>query len=195
MKEYRIKRVTGSFNWDEIPELAVDQILWEPDWGIRAFGRICYDEDNLYLRLRAVEENIRAEYLSPMSPVCTDSCLEFFFLPEDRYFNIEINPNGCMFVGLGHDRSDTAPLPRDDYTELLDIQTKRTEDGWEVSYRIPLSFIQLYQPGYTFTGTLKANVYKCGDLTVHKHFLSWNPVLSEKPDFHRPQDFGTMIFE
>ena len=127
MKEYRIKRVTGSFNWDEIPELAVDQILWEPDWGIRAFGRICYDEDNLYLRLRAVEENIRAEYLSPMSPVCTDSCLEFFFLPEDRYFNIEINPNGCMFVGLGHDRSDTAPLPRDDYTELLDIQTKRTD--------------------------------------------------------------------
>ena len=195
MREYRIARIRDEINWSDIPELPVDNILWEPVWNVRAFGQLCYDEDNLYLHLRAVEEHIRAEYTEPLSPVCTDSCLEFFFMPQDRYFNIEINPNGCMFVGLGHDRSDTAPLSRGDYAELLDIKTKRTEDGWEIFYRIPLSFIQQYCPGYRFAGTLRANVYKCGDLTVHRHYLSWNPVLSKKPDFHRPQDFGSMIFE
>ena len=37
-------------------------------------------------------------------------------------------------------------------------------------------------------------VHKCGDLTNHKHYLSWNMVQSEKPDFHRPEDFGRMMF-
>ena len=39
------------------------------------------------------------------------------------------------------------------------------------------------------------NAYKCGDLTVHRHYLAWSPVRSKKPDFHRTEDFGRMTFE
>ncbi|MBR5570284.1 MAG: hypothetical protein IKW10_05250 [Oscillospiraceae bacterium] len=39
---------------------------------------------------------------------------------------------------------------------------------------------------------IRANCYKCGDLTPKPHYLSWNPVTSPNPDFHRPQDFGLM---
>ena len=196
MNSYRITRVEGAFDWEKIPVLTLDHILWLPDQGVEACGQFCYDEDSLYVHLQAVESDIRAENTEPLSPVCQDSCLEFFFRPEgeERYFNFEINPNGCLYIGFGHDRSDSTALWREDMKELFSIRADRTEDGWEVYYQIPVSFLRLFYPGYSFSGTLMANVYKCGDLTNHKHYLSWNMVQSEKPDFHRPEDFGRMVF-
>ena len=169
---------------------------WEPDCGVRSFGQLCYDDSNRYVHLRAVEKDIRAEYTAPLSPVYQDSCLEFFFMPEggDRYFNFEMNPNGCLYIELGHNRSDRFIQYRDDISDRFDIKTAKTDDGWEVFYRIPLDFIRLFYPDFEFIGSLRANIYKCGDMTTAKHYLSWNPVTSQKPDFHRPQDFGEMIF-
>ena len=40
---------------------------------------------------------------------------------------------------------------------------------------------------------LRATFYKCGDKTAHPHFLSWNPVGTPAPDFHRPDFFGELI--
>ena len=197
IEAYRIRAVAGEPDWTSVPVLETRYMLWMPVVGINAWGQFCHDAENLYVRLRAKERKIRAEYTAPLSPVCRDSCLEFFFMPEgeDRYFNFEINPNGCLYIGFGHGRADSTVLYRKDMHELFGIRTARTPDGWEVSYRIPLSFLRLFQPGFSFTGVLRANVYKCGDLTEHEHYLSWNEVTSETPDFHRPQDFGRMIFE
>ena len=104
------------------------------------------------------------------------------------------NPNGCLLAGFGRGRADRIFLHREDLRELFGIRTARTPDGWEVFYRIPLSFLRLFWPGFAFAGALRANVYKCGDLTAREHYLSWNPVNSRTPDFHRPQDFGRMVF-
>ena len=41
----------------------------------------------------------------------------------------------------------------------------------------------------------RANFYKCGDQTSKRHYLSWNPVSTAKPDYHRPEHFGSLIFE
>ena len=194
---YRIRSAAGEPDWADVPELEAGRILWKPDCGIRAFGQFCYDAQFLFVHLRAVEENIRAEYTAPLSPVFRDSCLEFFFMPEneDRYFNFEINPNGCLHVGFGRGRGDRTVLYRRDMDTLFAIRPLKTPDGWEVFYLIPLSFLRLFWPDFTFTGNLRANVYKCGDLTRQEHYLAWNPVASETPDFHRPQDFGLMTFE
>ena len=196
-KSYTIRSVAGKPDWESIPELEADRILWKPDCGIRAFGRICHDAQYLFVCLRAAEKQIRAEYTAPLSPVHEDSCLEFFFMPEGekRYFNFEINPNGGLHVGFGHGREDSTVLFRKDMARFFEIRTGKTPDGWEAYYRIPLSFLRLFWPGFSFTGTLLANVYKCGDKTAHEHYLSWNPVSSGTPDFHRPEDFGAMRFE
>ena len=197
IRSYLIRSVAGAPDWNAVPLLEVDQVLWKPDCGIRASGQFCHDSRNLYIRLRASEKHIRAEYSAPLSPVCQDSCLEFFFMPEgeDRYFNFEINPNACLYIGFGHGRGDSTALYRKDMQQLFEIRAERTADGWETFYRIPLPFLRLFWPDFTFTGILRANVYKCGDLTENEHYLSWNPVSSETPDFHRPQDFGIMRFE
>ena len=195
MEEYTIIHIHKQPDWDSVPKLMINNILWEPDCGIRASGQFCYNEENLFVHLQAVEAEIRAEYTAPLSPVHKDSCLEFFFMPGDRYFNFEINPNGCLHIGFGQERHERTVLFKEDYETFFDIRPGRTDDGWEVFYRIPLSFIRLFYPDYQFSGELMANVYKCGDETNRAHYLAWNPIFSEKPDFHRPQDFGKLIFE
>ena len=196
VKTYLIRSAGSGPDRDAVPELEADRILWLPDCGVRAFGRFCYDPANLYVRLWAVEKNIRAEYTAPLSPVHLDSCLEFFFMREgdSRYFNFEINPNGCLHIGYGsgrQNRSVVSPSGADPFS----IRTERTPDGWAASWQIPLSFLRLFRPDFAFAEKLRANVYKCGDLTEQEHYLSWNPVISAEPDFHRPQDFGIMTFE
>ena len=195
-RKYLILSVTGEPDWSILPKLRVDQVLWKPDFGIRAFGQFCHDSECLFVHLHAVEAAVRAEYTAPLSPVCQDSCLEFFFMPEkeDRYFNFEINPNGCLWIGFGAGREGRSVLSPAD-PGAFGIRTDRTPEGWEAAYRIPLSFLRLFLPDFAFAGTLRANVYKCGDLTEQEHYLSWNPVTSGTPDFHRPRDFGVMVFE
>ena len=123
--------------------------------------------------------------------------MEFFFAPEgdDRYLNVELNPNGCSFIGIGTGRGDRVRITLEQEAEVLQTQTARTPDGWELTYRLPLTFLRVLYPALSLTpGTvLRANCYKCGDLTPEPHYLSWNPVTSAKPDFHRPCDFGRMV--
>ena len=195
-KEYSIERVTGEIDWSKIEAFSIDQVLWTEDFGIRAEGQICYDEENLNIHLRAVEDDIRAVYTEPLSPVYEDSCLEFFFktVSSDNYFNFEINPNGCLAIEIGPEKSDRVSLVKQDGNEYFDIHTDRTEDGWEVFYRIPKSFIKTFFPDFSFSGEILANAYKCGNNTINKHYLAWNPIHSDSPNFHRPEDFGRMYF-
>jgi len=193
--EYSIVRKRE--DWQEIPVASIGHSLWTENPGITAEGQLCYDEERLYVHMKAVEKEIRAVYTAPLSPVFLDSCLEFFFRLEGsgNYFNFEINPNGCLCVQYGPDRRDRINIVRNDEREYFDIRTGRTSEGWEVFYSIPLGFIRLFHPGYAFTGGLSANLYKCGDQTPHRHFLAWKPVQTPKPDFHRPEFFGRMRFE
>ena len=193
---YRISKIRGETDWNTIPQLCADRVLWLPDAGIRAFGQLCLDDEQLYIHLRAEENAIRAEHTKPMSPVCEDSCLEFFFMmPEDEcYFNFEINPNGCLRAEIGRDRTDRIMLVAPFAESLFDIHTGMTSDGWEVFYQIPLSFLRIFRPEFKFSGSIRANVYKCGDLTVKPHYLAWSPIHSEQPDFHQPAFFGVMHF-
>ena len=71
----------------------------------------------------------------------------------------------------------------------------RTTDGWTAEYRIPLSFLRILYPEFSLRSgvSFRANCYKCGDKTVHPHFLAWNAVETAAPDFHRPEFFGKMI--
>ena len=126
--------------------------------------------------------------------------MEFFFSPcpaDGRYLNFEVNPNGCLHLGFGHGRHDSMRLLLKKADERFGIKTARTADGWELTYRIPLEFLRCFYPELELKSglTMTANCYKCGDCTVNPHFLAWNPPASETPDFHRPQDFGKLIFE
>ena len=199
MKTYTMQRCAGRPDWDNIPALAIDTLLWTDVCDVRAWAQVAYGDDALHIRLRAQETDIRCCEQGPLGMPCLDSCLEFFFSPAEgdlRYFNIEFNPGGCVYCGFGAGRGQSVRLMSDGVLAQFCPETERTEDGWAVAYRVPYSFIRLFFPDFRAEPgrAIRANCYKCGDKTVHPHYLSWNPVASQTPEFHRPQDFGAMVF-
>jgi len=42
--------------------------------------------------------------------------------------------------------------------------------------------------------TFRANFYKCGDMLTVPHYVTWNPVGTENPDYHQPKYFGLLKF-
>ena len=197
MYVYSITKTSGDIDWTTIPVMPIDKVLWTKDFGIRAQGQLCYDDDYLYIHQSASEQNIRAVNTEPLSPVYEDSCLEFFFMLDGSsdYFNFEINPNGCLCVQFGPEKTDRINIVRDDAAEYFDIRSGRTPDGWEVYYRIPLEFIRFFNADYRFKGNMSANMYKCGNKTKNKHYLSWTDIDLDEPNFHCPEFFGRVIFE
>ena len=200
MRQYTIKKVSGQIDWNVIPSLDVDNYLWCEELDIKMKSQICYDENGLHVHLRAWEKDIRAELTEPMSMVCEDSCMEFFFSPVEgdlRYFNLEINPNAQMYIGFGLNGKNLIRLALPDEDAMLQKKCNYTEDGWEAFYTFPLSVIRLFFPGYKLQSgmRIRANSYKCGDYTVKPHFIAWNPVEVEVPSFHEPEHYGLMILE
>lgn len=197
MKHYTIVPVQGEICWENVPWLYAENHQWEPVTDIRMGAQICYSETGLHLHLRTWEKDIRAELTGLLDPVCDDSCMEFFFSPvaeDPRYFNIEMNPNCCMYLGFGTGKHDLLRLTAERNNPIRDKRANRLEDGWELFYTVPLTFVQQFFPGYTLEPgrKLRANVYKCGDLTKHVHYITWNAIESVEPEFHLRGCFGEM---
>lgn len=198
MNHYTITPVQGKPDWNAIPWLYMENQQWMPETDIRAGAQICYSESGLHVHMRAWEEHIRAEHTELLSMVCEDSCMELFFSPEaddPRYFNVEMNPNGCMYLGFATNRFDLIRLIGQGTDPLQDKQVNMLSDGWELFYTFPLSLLRQFFPGYTLEPgkKLRANCYKCGELTDPVHFITWNKIDSAEPDFHLREQFGEMV--
>lgn len=198
MKTHIIPKAPSDPDWSGIPSLPIDQLLWTESTDITAQAQICYNPDALHVRLSAQEAHIRAEHTGVLGMPCEDSCLEFFFSPicgDTRYLNFEFNPNGCLYLGIGSGIHDLVRLLPEEEA-LFQPRPRRTGSGWEITYRVPTEFIRRFFPGFTAApgASMRANFFKCGDLTPQPHFLAWNPVTSETPAFHRPCDFGLLTF-
>ncbi len=191
---YTVPHMTPS-DWSKVPVISLEHTPWLEPCSITANAQACHDGENLWIRMEAVESPIRATLTGPLDPVCTDSCLEFFFAPDpedDRYFNFEFNPLGTLCLGFGAARPTRMRQIPKNAAQLFCPTPFETEAGWGIEFRIPLSFIQMYFPRYRFSGESHANFYKCGDETPIVHYLAWSPLSSDTPDYHRRQDFGVL---
>ena len=101
-----------------------------------------------------------------------------------------------MYLGIGtgtHDLVRLLPTDKDVFHPQVSI----IPEGWEITYQVPISFIQRFFPDFIPASgkTIRANFYKCGDLTVQEHYLCWNMISENVISFHRPCDFGLLEFE
>ena len=198
MREYTITRCNGQPKWNSVPAAQIDSWLDTEPMPISAQAQVCYDDNALYVRLSAVEADIRAELTGLLDEICEDSCLEFFFSPiagDCRYINIECNPNGCLFLGFGPNVDELVRLIPEN--PPIAPKTRRLDNGWETVYSIPYSFIRMFFPAFSPAPgyTARANFYKCGDKTPKPHYLTWNPVPMQRCAFHNPDAFGAVHFE
>nr|WP_239058207.1 carbohydrate-binding family 9-like protein [Bacteroides sp. 214] len=167
--------------------------------------RIAYTDSAILLNYKVTENSVRARYGEYNGKVWTDSCVEFFVVPggDDVYYNLECNCIGTLLLGGGAGRSNRQRAT----SETLDtigrwsslgsetFEERVEETSWEVSLVIPFSAFFMHKLTSLAGQTIRANFYKCGDELVTPHYLSWNPILLEKPNFHRPDFFGTLLFE
>lgn len=205
MKEYVIHRTVGAPDWERIPSLAIDIPYKNSPDDIRAFAQIAYDADQLYVHLLCEEKYTRAEEKGLIGSPCEDSCLEFFFAPnegDDRYFNVEFNLNGCMYLGFGSGLATLARLLPDADPDPFRPTIRKTEGGWEIYYTVPYTFIRCFFPDFAAVSgkAMRANCYKCSDLSTPAHYFSWNEItwdesIGERFTYHKPACFGKMIFE
>jgi hypothetical protein len=120
----------------------------------------------------------------------------------DRYYNFEFNAIGTILAAYGKDRHERTPLPGDLLDRIVTLPSLGRKplgiiEGpvrWELQVSIPREVLT-YTPLSDLSGTDGyANFYKCGDKLDHPHYLSWNPVLTETPDFHTPRYFRHLSF-
>ena len=200
MKTAQLIRVCGSVDWSKLPRIAMDAPIVESDSPATAYAQICAAEDALLVHLSATEPEVLAEKNGPLEMVCEDSCLEFFFRPMEadmRYFNMEFNPNACLFLGFGSCIGDLLRIvPQEEQKQQLFCpEVARREDGWDIFFRVPFSFIRGFFPEFKVEPgkALYCNFYKCGDKLLQPHYLTWNPIVRQGVSrFHTPAEFGRL---
>lgn len=180
-------------NWAE-------QYPYAPRVGFRMF----HTGDLLWLRFDVAEEYTKAEVAEDNGRVWTDSCVEFFFAPDDTgYYNFEATCAGRLLLAFRKERE----YPTHTEAEVLgtirrypslgtDNFAERTGNNrWSLTLAIPPGALFRHRPASWNGLEGSMNLYKCGDELSHPHFLSWRPIDNPKPDFHLPRFFENVKFK
>lgn len=183
----------------------IDTVCWPADFPYfpDATFSIARTASHLVIVYHVRGLDLRAAALQDNGNVWEDSCCEFFVSdPTDgTYYNFEMNCIGTLLGSKRKSREDFVRYSEEDLQKAIrysSLEKKAYDESgkifsWDTAICIPLKMMGISPDNVP--GSIRANFYKCGDLTAHPHFLSWNPVLVEKPDFHRPDFFGELIFD
>lgn len=168
--------------------------------------RIGHNGENLHLLFTVEERYTRALEATDGKKVCLDSCVELFLRPvkeDSHYYNFEFNAIGTAYAACRTSRKDPRPLPQD----VLALIKRHASLGrsplpefegkncWTLRLTIPREVL-IFHPGTSWSGMeVDLNLYKCGDELTLPHYLSWAPIYTPTPDFHRPEFFTPARFE
>lgn len=179
--------------------LQVNHFPWGKDYCPMTTAKIWFESEiGFHVIMQCQESHPLAVYQNPDEPVYEDSCMECFlqFYPEESeiYMNFEVNSNGIMLCQKGTGRRDRIFIRNMGFDQPK-VTLQKTESSWKISYVIPLELIgQVYGRCDFVSGQiLRGNFYKCGDKTEIPHYGCWNLIGCDKPDYHRPEYFGSLM--
>ena len=211
MKSINVPKIIPTNNIEEIfsnlPEHAIDCCNWpdEYPYSPKATFKLFHDSKNLYIKFDVTENDIKAAVTEDQGRTWTDPCVEFFVSPEGNldYYNFECTCTGKLLLAW-----HPADLPKESAKkEILDsvkripslgtepFALRNGEHSWSVIEIIPVTALFRSNVENLDGKKMTGNFYKCGDNMPQKHYLSWHPIEIEKPNFHRPDHFGTLYFE
>ena len=198
---YTIKRTDHRIDsiWDAnwaLAEVAdVQTCPWADRKGdMQMQARILYDDYGMYVRLETDEKMPIATQTEQNSPVCNDSCMEFFVSPNEndaRYVNFEFNAYGTMYMAVRESRNVYFHPVED--RRYFEVQSYVDNKRWVLQFVIPFAFTDKYFG--THTKAMRGNLYKCGEKNGQKHNATYYLVDTERPDYHLPQFFGPFVLE
>ena len=165
-------------------------------------GRVARTKDALVVDFRVSGLDLRAQNMEDNGRQWEDSCVEVFIKDPEKadYSNFEINALGKVLACYGSVREGRTRRPEEQMKKILRFAhleggplDKEGVQTWRVGVVIPFELIGV-DPG-NLPHSIRANFYKCGDKTAHPHYLSWSPIDTPKPDFHRPEFFGELLLK
>lgn len=186
-------------------KIQINTLNWK-DYRYRPDVRlsIAYGDNEVYLKYYVTEDYFKAEKTETNQMVCEDSCVEFFVSPENDgvYYNLEFNGIGTVLLGTGTGRADSK---RADPGIISKIRTKSSVGNtpvkerkgkfeWSITIAVPFEVFFHHKIKDLKGKTFRANFYKCGDMLSVPHYVTWNPVGTENPDYHQPEYFGMLKF-
>jgi hypothetical protein len=134
------------------------------------------------------------------SDVHLDNCVEFFISlnQSEYYYNFEFNALGVGKIAYGQKAGRRIFLDNaliGEVTTKIESSNVHGQFNWAILLKIPIE-IFIFNDHKSFDGlTAYANFYKCADALPNPHYLTWNTIISPKPDFHRPESFGLIQFD
>jgi len=165
---------------------------------------IAYSDFEIFLKYYVKENFFKAEKTETNQMVCEDSCVEFFVSPEEDgiYYNIEFNGIGTCLLGTGTARENSTRADSEIISKIRrltsaggkPIKEREGEFTWTITIAIPFEVFFHHKVENLKGKTFRANFYKCGDKLKVPHYVTWNPVGTEKPDYHQPAYFGLLKF-
>lgn len=163
-----------------------------------------WSDKYIFIKYVVEESATMAATIHDNGPVWKDSCVEFFVSPDhnDYYYNFEFNCIGACLLAYGNSRNSREYAPPRILPGIIRIPSLERKifpeiNGkirWELAVAIPETAFFRHPEFRIGPKTMKGNFYKCGDGLSTPHYLSWKPVHTPRPDFHRPDFFHPLDF-
>ncbi|MFV0470715.1 MAG: carbohydrate-binding family 9-like protein [Paludibacteraceae bacterium] len=163
-----------------------------------------YSHHSLFIKFNVKGTMLKAVYTKDLSPVYEDSCVEFFCKPvgAERYNNFEFNCIGTCNASIRKNRLENVVKLTGQELAMIErlpsIGSKAFKEmegmfEWELTVKIPFELMRL--DGEKLPEKILCNFNKCANDTDSVHFVSWSPIFTDNPDFHRPEFFGELYFD
>jgi hypothetical protein len=202
MKLISVPRINSPESIDaQGTNIKIDTLDWPKDFWYKpeVSAKLGHTDDKIFVKFHVMEEHAQAVTTFDNGPVWEDSAVEFFVkTPESPfYYNFENNCIGAILAARHASRSDAQPFTEEQIAKLTHVSSLKHEPladtaaEWTLLLGIPFESIGI--PFGQVPSILNANFYKCGDKTKIPHYLSWSPIATDHPDFHRPEFFGKLL--
>lgn len=166
---------------------------------------LAHNGSNMLVHYRVTEKRTVATMEDDLSGVYKESCCELFCKEQgdDLYYNIESNCLGAILMQCGAQRSDRETSTVENLAQIdrwaslgrKNLGIISSETHWELALVVPLSVFWHHQFGTLSGKTFLANVYNCVGSGDDRQYVTWHPVETPSPDFHRPEYFRPVYFK
>lgn len=208
MSQYSISKITSqSPNWQTISALDINIYPWyQAGHKQNTQVKLCANEDTLFININA-QDNYSYAKQSELNHmlICEDSCVEFFFSPSgvlgSSYVNLEVNCCGTLHLAYGAGREnrqfislESASLIQRNSSITSPVKFENENDSqWSVEIALPFAAIAQLTGEPVNKDKWFANFYRCGGRTEPQYAV-WNNIAVAEPDYHRPENFGELVF-
>jgi hypothetical protein len=182
----------NTINWPQFPYLP------------KVSFRVGHTGNEIWLKFYVTEKYIRAMETKTNGAVHLDSCVEFFIsLDNKNYYNFEFNCIGTTHLAYGEGRANRKYVPEELIDKIkihsslgnLPFEEKKGRFEWEMFINIPVECFAFDNISSIGGMNASGNFQKCGTGTSEPHYVTWNPIKTEKPDYHNMAFFGKFFFE